>query len=591
MVIRNVFLLTLSAVLTSTASAQSEGSRFQTKYTPGSGFPPITIDTVNTGWGFANQYARQNKLQGRMLWIDGTANLERVSSEEKIVALVAKIAETGFNTVVFDVKPISGQLLYPSKFAPKIEKWKTQSLPKDFDPLKYMARECRKQGLSLLISMNALSEGHNLFKEGPGYARETDQSIYYISKPIIKNSKGNYSFRIKSSGALEDGEVLATTNPSDIPEGVTPVTINANYIVVPSTKDTKGQWVVPKGGSLLIGKGSSVSLLNGLTPGAKAIITDAVSFERSGLHPTLQYPLMMSPIKPSVQAHSLNIVREIYSNYDVDGIVYDDRLRYGGLYADFSPEMLTAFEKYVKAKQPLTWPDDVFRYTYSPTLKKGIRPGKYFNEWLNFRAIVLRDYILPMQAETRKRNKTFGIYAGSWYGEYQQYGINYASSQLEEAGFWFLTRKYQQTGLGDTLDFITTGCYYPTATIYDALTKGTDMGATVESAGQLSNRLMNDKAWVYAGISLDQFAGNPQGLAAVVQAACATTQGIMVFDLSHNIEPMWPVFKALFNQPMSAPHKKAGALKEVNKLREAFVQAGGKIPPVPINAGSSGVGF
>ena len=54
--------------------------------------------------------------------LDATANLDRINTEEKITALVQKIKETGFNTLVLDVKPIVGVnhphdlKLYPEKF-------------------------------------------------------------------------------------------------------------------------------------------------------------------------------------------------------------------------------------------------------------------------------------------------------------------------------------------------------------------------------------------------------------------------------------------------------------------------------------------
>ena len=124
-----------------------------------------------------------------------------------------------------------------------------------------------------------------------------------------------------------------------------------------------------------------------------------------------------------------------------------------------------------------------------------------------------------------------------------------------EAGFWFLTPEYSQTGMAPLVDFMITGCYYPTATIYDAMSAGLPIGFSVEGAGQLSNRIVRDQTWVYAGISLDQFKGNPDGLRAAMQGACGSTQGVMVFDLSHEIEPMWMVFAQAFaSDPRAAPH-------------------------------------
>src|SRR5205085_1359565 len=83
-------------------------------------FPPLLLDEANNRVGIAQETARAQKLQARVLWIDATANLNRINSAEKIAALVDKIKKTGFNTVVLDVKPIVGYTLYPSKLAPKL---------------------------------------------------------------------------------------------------------------------------------------------------------------------------------------------------------------------------------------------------------------------------------------------------------------------------------------------------------------------------------------------------------------------------------------------------------------------------------------
>jgi hypothetical protein len=89
---------------------------------------------------------------------------------------------------------------------------------------------------------------------------------------------------------------------------------------------------------------------------------------------------------------------------------------------------------------------------------------------------------------------------------------------------------------------------------------------------------------------LSDFKGEPDALAAAMQAACASTQGLMVFDLSHDIEPMWPVFSRAFSQPRSAPHSFPGLLGEVRKRRAALDKAGYRPPAIPIAAGTSGTG-
>ncbi len=92
-------------------------------YVPFKNLPPVQLDEADNGIGIAQQTARAKGVQGRVLWIDGTANLNRVNTADKIAALTAQIKTAGFNTIVFDVKPIVGLTLYPSKYADKITTW------------------------------------------------------------------------------------------------------------------------------------------------------------------------------------------------------------------------------------------------------------------------------------------------------------------------------------------------------------------------------------------------------------------------------------------------------------------------------------
>lgn len=555
---------------------------------------PITIDALNDGIGLAQQTARAKWLQGRVMWIDGTANLVRCNTDAKIVSLVEKIKSTGFNTIVYDVKPISGEVLYPSRIAPKIEEWRGQTLPKEFDPLAAMSREAKKQGLSLLISLNAFSEGHNFNGRGPGYEHVEWQTVVYDPIYIVasesKEEEGEDEWlqlnpkmdEIPPEGML--GVFSTPAKAAQMPEQASRVTVDRNGLVVSGDS-------VPPGGSILAGTGKAGTFLDERDEvGSHLRFETFPLFVPIGRRPNLQYPLITNPNHPAVRARNLAIVKEVLESYDVDGIVYDDRLRYAGLYADFSPAATSAFEKRLGRK--VGWPDDVFKYTISPTLVRGIRPGKYFEAWLTWRAEVMRDWVDEVSRTVKKTKPgaLFGVYAGSWYGDYQQYGSNYAAPGFE-AGFWPLTKAYQKTGFANRLDVLFTGCYYNTATIFEALGSALPIGPTVEAAGQLSNRAARDAAWTYAGISLDRFKGNPEGLARVLQAACASTQGVMVFDLSHDIEPMWPVFAQAFGRPAKAPHQVKGLLDQVRAKRRRYDALGVKEPPVPISAGSSGVGF
>lgn len=551
---------------------------------PLEGAPGVMLDAKNVDYGVAQQFAKAKGVQARILWIDATANLDRYNTDEKIVDLVAKIADSGFNTVVFDIKPISGQVVYKSLLAPKILEWRGRTLPADYDPVPTMVREAKAHGLCIYASLNAFSEGHRLFKVGPGYARPELQTVLYESQPLLRAPDGT-TIPVGPEG------VQYFASGAQVPlTGGFAVTYRTNGEVIDGFEDPMEAPTVPPKGGVLFATGPAADFLrNSCSPGQKIKIEAQPLFVPISERPEQQYPLMMNPVNPEVRAYEFGIVEEVVRNYEFDGIVYDDRLRYGGLNADFSELTRTKFEEAMGKK--LTWPDDVFAYVYSPTLVRGIRPGPYYDAWLAWRAGVLKDFVTEVKKriQTIRPKTQLGVYAGSWYGEYASLGNNWASPEVE-AGFWYLTPEYRQTGFAPLLDFLITGCYYPTATIYDALGAAKPIGPTVEAAGLLTNRLAGDQTWTYAGIMLSDFKDNPEGLADAMQAACGATQGVMVFDLSHDIDPMWPVFKTAFTVARKAPHTDPSLLLEVRKRRRALTEMGRREPPVPFLAGAPGAG-
>lgn len=546
------------------------------------------MDDYNDGQGLAQQRARADRLQARIMWIDGTANLDRVNSEDKIVALTKRIAKAGFNTIVFDIKPISGQTLYKSDFAPKIESWRGQTLPLDFDPLPIMVREAHLNHLMLLTSLNAFSEGHNLMHEGPGFSQPSLQSVLYNAVPVLKTNSGKQlplDSILNPGRSQTAGEAQLFNNPTQA-RAFAPHF--AALLAADGTVLSVAENGIPEGfktGERIV----CFDQADALEPGVQTGIDSEAEYVRAADHPD-QYPLMMDPLSPDVQQRMLAIVNEVVSKYKVDGLLFDDRLRYAGMDAEFSAATQSQFETYVGEK--LTWPDDVFKVTYSPVLHKGLKPGRFYDAWMVWRALQMRNWVARVQRTVKSARQTalFGIYGGSWYGDYPALGSNYGAPSLE-AGFEFLTPTYQETGFANLLDFFISGCYYTTPTIYDAMGEGKPIGSTVEAAGQLSNRVVDDQCWTVAGISLESFAGNPVGLKNVLQAACASTQGVMVFDLSHNIEPMWPTFERAFHFAARSPLAYPGELKKVRKLRKHYQQLGAHERPVPILSGTSGTGF
>jgi hypothetical protein len=556
----------------------TQGGRFQLA-NPLPALPPIILDQSIQFEGPAKKVCEKYGLQGRMLWIDATANIERYNSEEKIVELIAKIKEVGFNTVVLDVKPLSSEMVYPSAFAPKLLEWKGKNLG-DFDPLGPMSREAKKHGLQFFVSMNAFCDGHRLVNRGPGFQRPDEQSVVYEPTAWI----GNDSQKFEVSSKLETGKVALG---GEAPTGGFSFTVNKKFVVQePSAPLQKGGFTINCDESL------AEKMKEIAVPGNVLKFSSTAKFVPIGESQDKQYPLMTSPTHPVVRRRLIDIAKEVTTKYNIDGIIYDDRLRYTGINGDFSELTRSKFEQHIGKK--IQWPNDVFEFTYSYNngLTRGLRPGPFYEQWLAWRASILKGFVKEVRSAVRaiKPRMQLGVYAGSWYGDYQQYGNNWAAQSLD-AGFWFLTPEYKKSGMADDLDLLVTGCYYPTPTIHDAMVEGKGLGFTVEAAGSLSYRAVHDQTFVYAGLSLMDFKDNPEGLEKSLQAAVATTNGVMVFDLSHDIEPMWNVFANAFKTPKKAPTTGPFDLQEVRRMRSLLERRGVKEPVIPIITGAAGIGF
>lgn len=571
-------------------------SRFQL-LKPLSSEPGVLIDTYGYGANIANTVAAEHHLQARVMWIDATANIDRYNTEEKIVGVVNQLKGAGFNTIALDVKPISGHTIYPSEIAPKLTEWKGKFLPVEFDPAAVFVRECKRAGLSLLFSLNAFSEGHTLMQVGPAYQERQWQSVLYDTKGVLVLNGQRYPLADKKDAAPAPEAIGYVSSAASVP-ALSPdtVIVTADWprnmvtqIVDGSTADAKPP-AIPNRGYALVGVGVGAEFLR-----KNASLNQRVTFDTDPVFEPIsekseQVPLMVNPNSPEVQERALAIIREVATKYDADGFMYDDRFRYAGMNADFSPYTQALFEHYVG--HPLRWPEDVFKFTITPTFTRGIAPGPYYDAWMAWRALQLRNYLARVHNVIRsvRPNAKVGLYAGSWFGEYPAYGANMASPDLH-AGFYFLTPEYRLTGIAPMLDLFMVGAYYPTPTIYDGLTHGTGIGNTVEAAGQLNTRVVRDQCWTYTGIMLSQFDNDPERLERALQAACAASQGIMVFDYSHNSEAMMPTFAKAFADTRIPPHMDPKALAEIRKRRLAFDKKGGKEEPPIIAQGSSGTGF
>ncbi|MCS7065730.1 MAG: family 10 glycosylhydrolase, partial [Fimbriimonadales bacterium] len=102
---------------------------------------------------------RRLGLEGRVIWVDATANLHWLIDRQQVRAFVSNCRRAGLNTIVLDVKPISGHVLYNSQIAPRLTEWRGVKVPPDLDILQMVLEEAHAQGLEVHANINVLSEG------------------------------------------------------------------------------------------------------------------------------------------------------------------------------------------------------------------------------------------------------------------------------------------------------------------------------------------------------------------------------------------------------------------------------------------------
>ncbi|WP_101690913.1 alpha amylase family protein [Dysgonomonas massiliensis] len=103
-----------------------------------------------------------------LMWFDATANFERFSHKDSIDFYLQKIKDLGFTHAVVDIRPISGEVLYDSKIAPKMTEW-DGAKGADFDFLGYFIEKSHSLGMEVHASLNVFSAGHNYINRGQIY--------------------------------------------------------------------------------------------------------------------------------------------------------------------------------------------------------------------------------------------------------------------------------------------------------------------------------------------------------------------------------------------------------------------------------------
>lgn len=398
--------------------------------------------------------------QTKLLWFDATANFQRFSYPDSIKYYLDKTKEAGFTDIALDVKPITGEVLYKSSFAPQMTEWGGFSRGDSLDFVNFFITECKKRGLKIHASLNVFVAGHNYFDRGLAYnGRASWQSYNYTDSGIVPITKLKH-----------------------------------------------------------------------------------------------KYSAMTNPANREVQLHELSIIKELVENYKgLDGIILD-RARYDGIEADFSPLSKELFENFI-GEAIKRFPEDIYEWVKDSSGNKQRKEGKYYRQWLLWRAKIIYEFFDEARREVKKINPSisYGDYTGAWYPLYYEVGVNWASKSYDpSAEYDWALPEYRNYGYAGLLDFYTTGCYFFEVTKQEVenlnkeaerteagMGKGKEYWYSVEGSAEIAMEVIDGAVPVIGGLYVEQYKGHPEQFRRAMKMCLEKTDGLMVFDIVHIINYGW----------------------------------------------------
>src|SRR5690606_8786224 len=106
----------------------------------------------------------------------------------------------------------------------------------------------------------------------------------------------------------------------------------------------------------------------------------------------------VNPAATEVQDKALNIIKEIVTKFDIDGLILD-YARYSDIYADFSELSKTQFIKFLEDKYEdkqakfMDFPKDIVKtWKNSSGIVVPDVTGIYYKRWLVYRSSVIKDF-------------------------------------------------------------------------------------------------------------------------------------------------------------------------------------------------------
>lgn len=263
--------------------------------------------------------------------------------------------------------------------------------------------------------------------------------------------------------------------------------------------------------------------------------------------------LFTNPALPEVRRHMCDILAELVTDFDIDGVILD-RGRYDNIQSDFSDFSRAEFEKYIGRKVE-RFPEDIYEWVKDPqTGDYRMEKGVHFKKWIEWRASVIYTFFEEARAAVKAADPdaVFGAYTGAWYPSYYEVGVNWASRDYDPSqDFDWATADYHDYGYAELLDLYTNGNYYPMVTL-EEFRKGngtyrneTDSSVSsgehlcVEGACIYSRHLLGPDNPFLGGIYVEDYRNNPEQFKKAVRMNLDKSDGLMIFDLVHIVKFGW----------------------------------------------------
>lgn len=150
----------------------------------------VIVEPVDSNYIAPGDTVRQKPM---VMWIDASANFDRLKTKKGIRETLDKAVSFGFNGIVVDVKSSQGAL-YDSKFLPA---HRITIEERGFDYLEYFIQEAKKRNMRVEVSTTIATMGERNGKKGPIYTNPEiaeAECVEYRPDGLHKITENPYAF-------------------------------------------------------------------------------------------------------------------------------------------------------------------------------------------------------------------------------------------------------------------------------------------------------------------------------------------------------------------------------------------------------------